>query len=190
MLVHTRQLREGHNPTELQVEPAALEAMLREVDPLYRATEQPLSLKLDLVRARDTVRAHGQISGAVAFDCARCLAARQATLHIDVHWTFLPRRALDTDTRTEDEDGVRLAADDLDVSFLERDELDLLDLVREILLLELEPAPTCGIDTCEAMAYDPAPTPTPEPGSGVDPRWAGLAAIRDRMRQGDPPPED
>lgn len=191
MLVSIRQLREGHNEARFLLTVPQLAELLAEVDDLYEAGSAGLEVSLDLLRVRETVRARGSVSGEIYFRCARCLARTQRALGIEVSWTFMPRGVLEIEERGLSDDGLQLEQDDLDVSFVDRGEIDLIDVVRELLLLELEPAPVCGIDTCAGLAYDLPPSAAGESveEERIDPRWAALAALRGRIR-GEGAPED
>lgn len=189
MLVSIRQLREGHNDARFRIGGPELAALLTEVDDLYGAGPDGLEVALDLLRSRETVRARGWVRGEVSFRCARCLEPAWRELDLEVSWTFMPRGALEVEERGRSEEGLRLEEDDLDVSFVEQGEIDLVEVVRELLLLELEAAPVCGIDSCAGMAYDLAPSAAGKPvgEERIDPRWAALAAMKGRLGGGDAP---
>ncbi|TVR01499.1 MAG: hypothetical protein EA398_09805 [Deltaproteobacteria bacterium] len=187
MIVRIRQLREGHNPTAFTIENPTLDSLLAEVDDLYAGGASALDVRVDLLRTRDLVRMTGAVKGDLAFDCARCLQRVERSLDLPVRWTFAPRAMLDRDVMADSEEGRRLDPEDLEVSFLSGDEVDLVDVVRELLLLELDPAPTCGVDTCRPMTYKPSPSLDPEQVEGhrSDPRWRALEALRGKLGDGD-----
>lgn len=78
---------------------------------------------------------------------------------------------------------IELSAEDMGVSFYTGDEIDLSDIVREAVLLELPAYPSCEAFGAECSgeaasgawidAADDAPR------DGVDPRWAALKRLRD-----------
>lgn len=171
MLVNVRQLREGHNPVSFRVEGEALSAILQEIDELYGPTHD-LQLEWDLQRYGETTTVTGDLQLALTFDCARCGNACQENFAYPVRWTLLPAASLNTGNPEED---VELTSDDLDVSFLDTSDVDLVEIVREVLLLEVPSCPHCPLDACEATAYLPAPTEEPDEQAPIDPRWAALA---------------
>ena len=153
-----------------------------------RFTVVPERLDSDVVAAPVSVRLQGEVraegeavtvlgriraDGTVA--CSRCLD--------DVEWTVDESFAVEyrwpASTPTEDEVG--LDEDDLDVSFLEGNELDLLELAAEQILLALPMRILCDEDcaglcpTCGANRNRPVACECPPE---VDPRWQALAGLK------------
>ena len=96
-------------------------------------------------------------------------------------YMLLPQSTLNDEESAEEEDGIRLTEDDLDVSFYKGDEIDLGELVREELILELESCPSCSLDSCEGAAYLrrlAEEAESFEDRDAVDPRWAALAEMK------------
>jgi uncharacterized metal-binding protein YceD (DUF177 family) len=171
-------LREGSNPVRFPLPAPALERIVKDVDSLYSAQGDG-DVDIDVQKLEGMLFLRGKIDAEYRFDCARCLAERQRTLHIPIHWTLIPKTTFsDPDKETE----VELTFDDLDTSFYEGEEVDLGELVREALLLELPGAPRCGdSEECDAMDADAdAEQPTKKK---LDPRWGPLQAMLDAKKQ-------
>jgi uncharacterized protein len=137
----------------------------------------PVTVRLEgEVRADgEAVTAFGRFRAAGTVACSRCLDA--------VEWTvdepFSVEYQWPANAPTEDE--MSLDEDDLDVSFLEGNELDLSELAAEQILLALPMrilcdescaglCPTCGANRNRAVVCECPPE--------VDPRWQALAGLK------------
>jgi len=173
-----RSLPEEGASIDAPLEAAWIEAALNEG---IAATEMavvptgPGSLKLRLERAggerldRPIVRLTGALAVDLSTSCVRCLADLPVALRPRLELTCFPA------TEDPEED----AADEARVSY-EGHMLDLPEVVREALLLELEVYPSCADeaacgDRTRQLIEDAGVAPGgPEP----DPRWAGLDRFR------------
>ena len=133
----------------------------------------------------DTVLVQGDTTANVSFICVRCAEKRAMQVVTTVDAALMPRSVTN-----ELEGAVDLTADDLDVSFYEGEDIDIDALVREAILLEMPAYPACPegdlecAELTEALRkkldaedkdFDP---------DRVDPRWAALQAIKDKMANG------
>lgn len=178
MKIDITELREGSNPVAFSVPAVTLETIVKEVDDLYELDGADCQVDFDVERYDTTLMVKGTISAPLLFSCARCLEQNHEKMAIKLRWTLLPRSAFATADITEEE-GVELTSDDLDVSFYDGDEVDLFEIVREAILLELPPVPKCPVDSCSTIEYlrasaEEAEAPLP------DPRWAALRAIQEQ----------
>lgn len=181
MKIDLKELREGPNPVAFEVGAEQADTWLREVDELYRGAGQPIVADLSLQRLDDIILVRGTVAGPYGFSCARCLAERAGALDLHVTWTLMPRDKM-LDEQTSPDEEFELTADDLDVSFFDSDEIDLGDLVRELVLLELDSIPHCEVDACEGARYLTAHSRAePDEGERLDPRWAPLAALKQKL---------
>ena len=141
----------------------------------YRATT-PVTVEGMAWPARHDVVVHGRFQAALGFDCVRCLAARelrvdQTVQHVLVHQAGVSRPGDDEIEVSEEE------AEGPDVHTFDGEQVELVEIFREDLLLELPMNPTCahaGLAECQAAAAGAG-------AAGVDPRWAPLAALRARL---------
>ncbi|HEY0079079.1 MAG TPA: DUF177 domain-containing protein [Pyrinomonadaceae bacterium] len=129
-------------------------------------------------RKGSEVRLRGRIGTTVEVACDRCLRPVPFSVEEDFNARLEP-----AEMETENEELAELQPEDLDVSVYEGDSVDVDELVREQILLALPTrlhcredckglCPTCGADlnetTCACEQKE------------IDPRWAGLAALKDR----------
>jgi len=164
--------------TELEREPRGFDEELS-VDPERLACDQvtaPMRVRLE-----GEVRPHGEIftvagscriEGLIA--CSRCLEA--VPWRVDEEFSVEYRRPVSLPL--EEDQG--LAADDLDVAFLDDDVLDLSELAAEQILLALPMRVVCD-ESCRGLCprcganrnRDGACDCEPE----IDPRWRALAGL-------------
>ncbi len=142
----------------------------------------PVSVRLEgEVRAEgEAVTAVGRFRAEGRVACSRCLD--------DVQWTVDEPYSVEYrwPANTPSDDEIGLEEEDLDVSFLEGNELDLMDLAAEQILLTLPMrilcddecaglCPTCGANRNRASACECPPE--------VDPRWQALADLKSPLSE-------
>jgi uncharacterized protein len=144
-----------------------LEALLTElevVDPSRFADDAQVTVQLHLEALTDGIVIDGELRVPWHGTCRRCLTETGGVQVSDVHELY--QRTL-TDPEAFEIVG---------------DQLDLRDVVRELILLDVPTTPLCRPDcaglcpTCGANLND-APCGCAAP--PADPRWAALAAFRD-----------
>jgi uncharacterized protein len=129
----------------------------------------------------------GEVSGTVSFECARCLSTRSLPVAMHFDHALIKGSAADADG----EGGIELdetALDEPDTVPFDGENIDLRAVLREDLVLELPMNPTCDDmpeTTCEAPTGPRvAGTPPPETeaeAAGIDPRWAPLLALKNKL---------
>jgi uncharacterized protein len=100
-------------------------------DPTWRLLDVSLHLERDGADVFVTGRVHAAVSQA----CGRCLEPSPAEVAADLDVRLVPRPAT--------ADNVELAADDLDVDFYDRDEIDIGTLIEAETTLALPMKPLC-----------------------------------------------
>jgi uncharacterized protein len=128
-----------------------------------------------------TVRLTGTIEGKFEFACGRCLEMRPIDLDADVEFVLMSRASWD-DTYEKDEE-TELNAEDLDVSFYTGDLIDLRELIREAVLLELPTYPQCSEERrheCDAAYEANVGKESLEKNAEneIDLRWSALKNIK------------
>ncbi len=138
----------------------------------------PVSVEGRATRKGTQVRLRGRIRTTVEVACDRCL--RPVPFNVEEEFDA---RLEPAGTETPTEELAELQPEDLDVSVYEGDAVEVDELVREQILLALPTrlhcredckglCPTCGADlnetTCACEHKE------------IDPRWAGLAALKSR----------
>jgi uncharacterized protein len=146
-------------------------------------------LDVELYADGTTVFVQGAIKGTIAIACSRCVAPMALELDERLRVTYVPAAEMpvrdDDDERAakpaaEDDDGVELTPDALDVFPYDGETVDLEALVREQFVLAVPYAPLCRED-CKGLCTqcgadqnlapcDCAPIP--------DPRFAALAGMK------------
>jgi uncharacterized protein len=143
--------------------PVHLEAAVADLGTPVARIVEPVRLDLVLERVPDGIVARGELHARWEGECSNCLRELAADLDVGVGELFEPH-PLDEDTYP-----------------IEGHEIDLEQLVRDALVLELPLAPACDDADCAPATApgvlvgvadsDPA---GPEP---TDPRWAALSEL-------------
>lgn len=165
------------------------------VDPPWRAAGDA-RVDLTLTREAATVHVAGEGSFPVEHACVRCL--RDVRFELDVAFDLRLAEGVPTEP---DEDlmgeGVEMGLGD-DDDALDPDAADLVpfdgrvvrlpEILREQIFLELPMHPSCESEGAEPpegpCTLDPDGALERERGRWQDPRWAGLAALKDRLPPG------
>lgn len=160
--------------------PLHLEAAVPGLGTAVARINEPVTLDLVLERVPDGIVARGTVDARWDGECSTCLRDLAADLTVGVGELF---EAHPDRLRAETAEARLRArtADDGETYPIEGHEIDLEQLVRDALLLELPLAPVCAGDDC---------TPTVVPGVLVgatddarvdsdvtDPRWAALSEL-------------
>lgn len=162
------------------------------LDHLFRSEEVPLKDHLYALRspvrfvgmvssvAVQDVRIQGELSTRLDLVCGRCLQAFQKAISKAFDLTYVPNEEMRFAEEKE------LTYDDLDVGFFSEFKIDLNSVIIEQIVLEIPMKPVCSpscrglCDQCGANlnlgSCNCVKTYT-------DPRWAGLAEIRDRLKK-------
>lgn len=146
------------------------------------------SLSLDLYSEGSHVFASGRIAGHVVVACSRCIEPVKLAFDEQVRVTFLPQAELpapdDDDgpasAAAEEDEGVAITEDDLDLFGYDGEVIDLEPLAREQFVLAVPFAPLCSED-CRGLCpqcgtnRNQSSCSCEAPG---DPRLAGLKALK------------
>ena len=110
----------------------------------------PLLVSANVERIGTTFRVSAEVKATVAYDCGRCLEHREQLLEINPEWVLMEKKDFVKKYSTQDE--FELSAEDLDVSVYEGEEINLSDLLRESVLLELPTYARCpeGSTQCDS----------------------------------------
>ncbi|QDG53763.1 DUF177 domain-containing protein [Persicimonas caeni] len=131
--------------------------------------------------ADSTVHVSGHVEGGFVYDCGRCLSERQFQVDTDVDFVLMSESEWSNAYAGEEE--IALREDELDVSYYEGETLDLGQLIREAVLLELPPFPNCP-DTlreeCDTLYEERIGEETVEEleEQKVDLRWGPLKNLK------------
>jgi uncharacterized protein len=139
-------------------------------------------LQIDLYTEGAHVFANGRITGSVTVACSRCVEPVTLAFDEAVRVTFLPVAELgdDEEVAGDDDDGVAITEDDLDVFGYNGELIDLEPLVREQFVLAVPYAPLCSeacLGLCPRCGVNRNQSSCSCEGPG-DPRLAGLKALK------------
>ncbi len=147
-----------------------------------------INLEGDIARLKKTITAKGKLTGRIAqtdvegmisaeieIDCTRCLQPVEKKLDISFNAVFI------TPENYSEERELELRSDDLDVSILEDDKIDLTELVREQILLNVPTQFFCRENCqglCENCGANLNLTKCNCKDDEIDPRWQGLRELK------------
>jgi len=134
----------------------------------------PVEGKVLLTPVGRTVLARGHLSATVRLACARCLAQHEAKLEITVDRECSLAQIDDPKAFIEPEEDLP------PVPILNGDEIDLGELVRQLLIINLPPRSLCREDCkglCPQCGADLNQGPCECPAEQIDPRLAPLKAL-------------
>jgi len=163
---------------------ASLEGSSRPFEFIIAAADLDLGtehIRLNSVAASGEITKHlvqtdvsGLINAAAEIECTRCLLPIEQNLSIDFEVTYVAADEFDGTGNTE------LGADDLDADALNCDSLDLTDVVREQILLNLPTQIFCREDCkglCEKCGENRNLIDCKCRENEIDPRWSALKNI-------------
>lgn len=127
--------------------------------------------------AKDAVqtKAQGVIEADITIDCTRCLEPVAQKLSIPFEVNFV------SDEKIDEGEDRELSSADLDTSVLTSDEIDMNEVVREQILLNLPEQIFCKEDCkglCPKCGANRNLIDCKCADSGTDPRWAALKNLR------------
>lgn len=183
MKIRIQQYHRAQTELQFEVPVEELRAIFADIGTTYEVLDAPAEFSGLVDRTEDNLLIRGLIAIRYRLVCSRCVAERERESALPVRWNLVPLRSLDTH-RLRDDEELELSTDDLDVSFYSSDEIDLGDLVREALILALDPGDECGEEGCDerlAALSEKADEEVVE--EEIDPRWAGLADLKSKLKR-------
>ncbi len=122
-----------------------LNALVRDVDDLEAL--EPMSVDLAIKHHRGRLHLSGHISTTLALPCRRCLEPVPQAYPIELNLWLLPEStAMSATAATE----LELQEDDLDTVFFDGENIDLSHILKECILLEVDPYPLCA-ESCAGL---------------------------------------
>ena len=181
MIIRVQHYRAARTELQFEVPVDDLRAYLADAGGIYRDVGAPARFEGWVERADDTLQVHGEVALSYRLTCSRCAIGKDDASAFPVRWTLLPVQSLNAQRLRPDEE-IELSTDDLDVSFYSGDEIDLGELVREALILELDPDAVCGEEACDERLAVLVAKYTDAHVETVDPRWAALEAMKEKLK--------
>jgi uncharacterized protein len=171
---------EGRKISVEQLSPFGLEGPQGEEKQEARLASSPQG-HLFLQRTSQGIEVTGSIRTAIAIPCARCLKECTVPIKSEFKEYFILQRY------APDEQDKELVHDDLDISFLPEEGIELRDIVEEQIWLNIPMKPLCQ-DSCKGLcAICGADLNSGECGCDrrdVDPRFAALKSFKSNLTQG------
>lgn len=167
MIISLSQLTEREFPFDFTAQPDLEDESARLVDGV-RVTGK-------LRKGLAQVDVEGEISGTVELECQRCLKKFTQPLIFPFKAAFITEEFYTSEKEAE------LRGEDLDVSLYEGDKIDLADLVREQVLLNLPTQMLCREDCkglCSKCGADKNSVNCHCDETETDPRWAALKNLK------------
>ena len=172
--IHVAEIKDGGLRHDVDLDGEQLAQLLVDIGDEFRPGDK-LKSRLTLNRVGDIISVQGRIEVGLAFTCCRCLEEVETERSISMRWTLIPEARYREEIAGDEE--VELSAEDLEVAFYRAEEIDLADVFRQAVLLELEPYPTCP-DQCRGTV-ESAPS-GPSSHDDIDPRWAPLLELKNK----------
>ncbi len=98
------------------------------------------------------LRLTGKINGKLDLECDSCLAKFQKEISIDLDEQYVFRNKITTEYGKSGNQEIQI--NDFYEEIDEEGELDLKDLVRQMLLLEISEKQVCGVEKCDTEPYE------------------------------------
>lgn len=131
----------------------------------------PIRVDAQVIKTSGVVALTGQLTGVVEIDCDRCLEPVRWPFGIELDLEFAPRQRLEGDSNLE------LHAADLKLDEMTGNAIDLAEIAREQILLELPQQFFCKEDCrglCEKCGTNLNLKDCDCEDDEIDPRWAAL----------------
>lgn len=117
----------------------------------------------------------GRIAATAELECVRCLQPVEKTIDIEFEVSYVDREYFSVDKEKE------VSGDDLATDVLEGESIDLKDVVREQVLLDLPIQVFCGEDCkglCQKCGVNLNAASCDCHEDGIDPRWSALKNLK------------
>ncbi len=169
MIINLVQI-ENNFPFDLLIEPSLID-----LDDEIAGLTKPLQIFGQLTKKLVQVDVEGKISGEIELICSRCLETATTKIENNFKVAFVTTEYFTTETEAE------LNEEDLEVSLYDGETIDLIELAREQMLLEVPTHFVCK-DDCKGLC--------PKCGNNlnnqicncetkeIDPRWQSLRQLK------------
>ena len=132
---------------------------------------EDVSLSGELEKTAASTTLKGRLAGAMEVSCDRCLEPERRPFDIELDLEFVPGKAFGADANLE------LHADDLKIDAIAEDLIDLTEIAREQILLDMPQQFFCREDCqglCQKCGANLNENDCGCSESEIDPRWAAL----------------
>ena len=123
------------------------EGLVLDLEEKFEAEEvsllSPVRAHLELTKQHSEVIVEGSLNAELEFECSRCLKKFRRVMDVSVNVVYHPVKELGDDRHG-------LKDDEMDMGFYQGDELDLQELIREQVMLNIEMKPLCD-ENCRGI---------------------------------------
>lgn len=162
-------------------------------------TTGPMHIALELKREAELYRARGTVDLKLQTACVRCLNDIRLPVHLDMDVRLMKSDALDTlpqddefvmdpERMAEWAGGAAMGLDDeesdADLMVFTEERIDVAEVVRQQLVLELPSYPSCdheGVEKDEPCGFSPEKLVPKGQKEWIDPRLEGLMALKAQL---------
>ena len=103
----------------------------------------PVKAHLELTKAHSEVIVVGNLSAELEFECSRCLKKYRHVMAVPIDVVYHPMEDIGTDRH-------ELKDDEMDMGFYQGEELDMKELIREQIMLNIQMKPLCD-ENCRGI---------------------------------------
>jgi uncharacterized protein len=172
MIIDLYELSEPILDFSFEIPPAEID-----LDEETARLDQPVTISGTLRRGIAQTDIAGSITGEIEIDCTRCLAPARMPLNFPFKAVYVTEENYTQDAEAE------LRAEDLDVAVFDGDKIDLSDLAREQILLNLPARFLCREDCrglCAKCGVNRNTVNCNCEEKEIDPRWQGLRELQNK----------
>lgn len=152
-----------------------IKEMIDDIEDLEFKLLEPVKVEFSLDFLSDGIYISGTFSTKIETTCVRCLNLYTMDLSGEIEGRYLDSKSYSEYMEAYDEE--EMESDMTHYEAMVEDEIDLSELVREHLILELNPYGVCSED-CEGLAEQEKYAD-----DGVDPRWLDLLEMSKKMNK-------
>jgi len=138
MIIRIESIPEGGKSLHEEIDPATME-----LDEPYYSIDEPLIFTGRATRNEEDVYVKGNLKGTLKSECGRCLEVFAMQIDLPVDAVFVPQRE-----NGEDED--EMFEPESNLSYCDGDSIDLLQEIKDIILVNLPIKPICRSD-CKGL---------------------------------------
>jgi len=146
---------------ETEIQPKLLELPKEEV-----SSATPFKLRIEVYKRPIGYGVKGRIEGEVELTCSRCNRKFVERMDRDFAFRLMP---------TSEITGGEIKSSDLDIKFSDEEILDLVEVVREQILLNLPVKPLCD-EECELPSFE-------DWNEGESKGWEKLKALKNKLKE-------
>ena len=108
--------------------------------------KEPVSIDVWIKKIKKGFRFQGSLKGSINIQCARCLELFNLPVSTTFDLIYKPHQMLD-------DDEIELKENDMNISFLSKEEIELKDIIREQILLSIPMKPLCS-PACKGLCAE------------------------------------